>query len=228
MGAFQKFVEWGTDAKYVPLGRKCDICGSKLGFFQTGFWSINAKQLTDGVLCKHCDEKLRLLLEDCPHWVRKDMRNKAPYRGYTPAKRFRMDTHSAKQLIETSETFGAEYLSAFGTGYTSIFRANQTCVICPDSLQVGIKRAKLLKNKAVVYGFVQLGQFRQGDQVLIDQGAYALEATVLEAYVYDCEENTLDLMLRSHMGKQRLEQWQEGWLVLDTEETLSNHAAVIG
>ena len=31
MGLFQKFCEWGTDAKYVKPGKKCDLCGKKLG-----------------------------------------------------------------------------------------------------------------------------------------------------------------------------------------------------
>ena len=29
MGLFQKFCEWGTDAKYVKPGKKCDLCGKK-------------------------------------------------------------------------------------------------------------------------------------------------------------------------------------------------------
>ena len=45
MGLYQKFCEWGTDAKFVPHGKKCDICGKKLSYLDTGFWSINANGL---------------------------------------------------------------------------------------------------------------------------------------------------------------------------------------
>ena len=51
---FQKFVEWFSDCKYVPVGSRCSICGKKLNFFHTGFWSTNVQNynghLSDGVI----------------------------------------------------------------------------------------------------------------------------------------------------------------------------------
>ena len=41
-------------------------------------------------------------------------------------------------------------------------------------------------------------------------------------------ENDLEVMLKAHMGKQQLSQWQTGWLVLDDEETVTDHTTVIG
>ena len=29
---FKRFVEWGTDCTYVPMGAKCDICGKGVTF----------------------------------------------------------------------------------------------------------------------------------------------------------------------------------------------------
>ena len=97
-------------------------------------------------------------------------------------------------------------------------------------MQVGIKRAKQLNSKLVLFGFVQLGQFQKGDKVLVCDKDGSREATVLEAYVYDPDvpENDLEVMLKAHMGKQLLSQWQTGWLVLDDEETVTDHATVIG
>ena len=104
------------------------------------------------------------------------------------------------------------------------------CFIVPTSLQVGIKRAKQLENKLVLFGFVQLGQFKKGDRVLICDNDGSREAAVLEAYVYDPEvpENNLEVMLKAHMGKQELSQWQTGWLILDDEETVTDHTTVVG
>ena len=41
-------------------------------------------------------------------------------------------------------------------------------------------------------------------------------------------ENDLEVMLKAHMGKQQLSQWQTGWLVLDDEETVTDHTTVVG
>ena len=55
---FAKFVEWTTDSKYIPLGSRCSLCDKKLGFFRTGFWSINVGAMADGVLCAKCKEQI--------------------------------------------------------------------------------------------------------------------------------------------------------------------------
>ena len=47
-------VEEATESQYVPLGSKCDLCGRKLGFFATGFWSCNTRHLYDGALYSGC------------------------------------------------------------------------------------------------------------------------------------------------------------------------------
>ena len=41
-------------------------------------------------------------------------------------------------------------------------------------------------------------------------------------------ENDLEVMLKAHMGKQQLSQWQTGWLVLDDTETVTDHTTVVG
>ena len=73
-------------------------------------------------------------------------------------------------------------------------------------------------------------KFKKGDKVLICDNDGTRETTVLEAYVYDPEvpENDLEVMLKAHMGKQQLSQWQTGWLVLEDEETVTDHTTVIG
>ncbi len=228
MGAFQKFVEVATDTKYVPVGRKCDICGNKLGFFYTGFWSVNAKQLMDCVLCNDCDKKLNLLLKHRNRWIKKAVRKEKPFSLYTPAQKHLIDLNGIKQCFEFAKAFGTEYLSSFGEEYGSIFYSQEAFHLDTPPLMVGIKRSKLLNNKMVVFGYVQMGCFKQGNKVLIDLGKRVVEASVLEAYVYDCEENTLTVNLRSNMGKQRLDQWQVGWLALDTEEDLPDIVTVVG
>ena len=229
MGFMKKFVEWGTDAKYVSNGKTCDLCGKKLGFFATGFWSCNAPQYADGVLCKHCDEKIRLLLTYSPSWVKKEFRKTSPYYGYSAVTRSSMTVSDLKLLIDSADTFGREALAPFGDGFTAIFRHKESDIIAPGAFEVGVKRANLLKGKSYIFGFVQIGQFRKDTPVkILARGDRIIETKVLEAYEYDCPENTLEVELKAHMGNQCLSQWKEGWLILDTEEKIMPSYTIIG
>jgi hypothetical protein len=131
--------------------------------------------------------------------------------------------------LESPEKLGKEELAAMGSAYTSIFRMRNATFIVPTALQVGVVRAKRLNNKLVLFGFVQLGEFKKGDSVLILDGKQRRESTVLEAYVFDPDvpENDLEVMLKANMGKQCLKQWQQGWLVLDDEEKVGGSTTVI-
>lgn len=228
MGLYQKFCVWGTDAKYVPHGKKCVICGGKVGFLNTGFWSINAKWLKDGVICDRCHEKLELLAKYKNRWIPKEQKKEAPFSILANKAWSDLDVQGAKAVLEASEAFGKEELAAIGDQYTSIFRMRDACFIEPAPLQVGVVRSKRLKNKLVLFGYVQLGQFKKDDRVLLLDGESQREAAVLEAYVYDCEANDLDVMLKANMGKQRLSQWQLGWLVLDDESKVGPNLTVVG
>ena len=230
MGLYQKFCEWGTDAKFVPHGKKCDLCGKKLPYLDTGFWSVNAKRLADGVICGQCLRKLNFLADYRNSWIPKTLRITDPFRAIYSRTPHLLKVQEAQTVFEAAQTFAKEYLSTVGPDYSSCFHMRNACFIEPTALQVGIKRAKQLNSKLVLFGFVQLGQFYKGDKVLICDKDGSREATVLEAYVYDPDvpENDLEVMLKAHMGKQQLSQWQTGWLVLDDEETVTDHATVIG
>lgn len=230
MGLYQKFCEWGTDAKFVPHGKKCDLCGKKLPYLDTGFWSVNAKRLADGVICGQCLRKLNFLADYRNSWIPKALRKTDPFRAIYSRTPHLLKVQEAQTVFEAAQTFAKEYLSSVGPDYSSCFHMRNACFIEPTALQVGIKRAKQLNSKLVLFGFVQLGQFQKGDKVLVCDKDGSREATVLEAYVYDPDvpENDLEVMLKAHMGKQQLSQWQTGWLVLDDEETVTDHATVIG
>ena len=230
MGLYQKLCEWGTDAKFVPHGRKCDLCGKKLPILDTGFWSVNAKWLSDGVICEQCLRKLNFLVDYRNSWIPKTLHKTDPFRAIYSRTPHLLKVQEAQTVLEAAQTFAKEYLSTVGPEYSSCFHMRNACFIEPTPLQVGIKRAKQLNSKLVLFGFVQLGRFEKGDKVLICDNNGSREATVLEAYVYDPDvpENDLEVMLKAHMGKQQLSQWQTGWLVLDDEETVTDHTTVVG
>ena len=227
MGLIQKLVEV-TDTKFVPRGTVCGLCGKKLGFLETGFWSINAKLRADGVLCGQCDEKINLLLKYRACWIKKELRKQPPFSLYKLSNVGSMDMEATKQYLEAAEAFAKEYMATLGYQYRAVFHARDHWYLEPKATDVGIFRVDKLRGRVAVFGLMQLGSLKKGDTVLVDTGKKTLETTVLEAYVFDCQENTLEVNLRANMGKQQLDRWQEGWLILDTTEQLPKAVTVVG
>lgn len=217
---FAKFVEWATDSKYIPLGSRCSLCDKKLGFFRTGFWSINAGTLADGVLCAKCTEQVQQLLATKREWMKASALRQASWHPFNTNTWHRMPLQTAKEMIATKEAVDQRRLAAFGNDKTSLFRIEDAIRIEPTAIQVGIARAGHLKNKVVVFGTVEHGSFKKNDQVQIQQDRETTSTVILEAYVYDCEENTLDVCLRANMGKHQLTAGERGWLVLNYETFL--------
>ena len=213
---FKRFVEFATDSSYVPLGAKCDICGKKLGFFATGFWSTNTKHVEGGNLCKACDERVQTLIRDKKRWMSKRMQENAPLAGYTLGNWRTMSLQEAKQLLELKEQTDRGELAKYGESASAYLIVQVAFQIEPTAIQVGVVRAKQLHKTMVVYGRVEQGVFSKGDAVHIDSEGKLLDVKVLEAYKDD-GENPFEIHVRACMGKQRLEEDQTGWLLLDLE-----------
>ena len=88
------------------LAKKCDLCGKKLGALETGFWSINAKWLADGVICQHCHDKLQLLAEFRGKWVPRGLGNELPYKALTRKNIVTMELEGARTVMEAPEKIG--------------------------------------------------------------------------------------------------------------------------
>ena len=149
---FRKFVEWATDSRYVPLGSCCSLCGKKLGFFRTGFWSTNACKLTDGELCEKCTEKLDRLIAAMPKWLREDPLQQSSFIQYNTHNWHNLTVKNATEMIAAKDQADQETLSAFGRDKRNLFRIVEVFQIEPTALQVGVARAKRLRSKVVVFG----------------------------------------------------------------------------
>ena len=214
---FAKFVEWATDSRYIPLGSHCTLCDKKLGFFRTGFWSINAGTLADGVLCATCKEQVERLLATKREWMKASVLQKSSLNLFNTKNMHKTPLQTVKEMIAAKEAVDQECLAAFGSDKTSLFRVEDAIRIEPAAIQVGVARAKRLKNKVVVFGTVERGSFSKNSRVAIEQSTGSESTIVLEAYVYDCEENTIDVCLRANIGTHQLKAGARGWLVLNYE-----------
>ena len=182
---FAKFVEWATDSRYIPLGSHCSLCDKKLGFFRTGFWSINAGALADGVLCAKCKEQVERLLATKREWMKASALRQASWYPFNTNNWHRMPLQTAKERIAAKEEVDQRCLASFGNDKTSLFRIEDAIQIEPTAIQVGVARAKRLKNKVVVFGMVERGSFSKNDHVQIQQDRGADSTVILEAHVYD-------------------------------------------
>ena len=225
---FAKFVEWATDSRYIPLGSRCSLCDNKLGFFHTGFWSINTSKLADGVLCAKCKEQVDRLLATKREWMKASALRQASWYPFNTNNWYRMPLQTAKEMIAAKEAADQRCLASFGNDKTSLFRIEDAIRIEPTTIQVGVARAKRLKNKVVVFGTMERGSFSKNDQVQIQQDIGTDSTVILEAYVYDCEENTIDVCLRANTGKHRLTAGERGWLVLDDESCVEVGNVIVG
>lgn len=213
---FKRFVEWGTDCTYVPMGAKCDICGKKLSVFATGFWSINTKHVEGGNFCKACDEKLHTLIRDKKRWMTKAMQKDSPLAAYTMGNWRSMPLEQAKLLLDLKAQADRGVLDKYGENTSALMVVQEAFCVDPKATDVGVARAKKYRNGTVVYGRVEEGVFAKGDAVSIDNAGDLLDAKVLEAFVDD-GENTFEIHVRANMGKQRLAEDQTGWMLLDLE-----------
>ena len=141
MGLYQKICEWGTDAKFVPHGKKCDLCGKKLPYLDTGFWSVNAKWLADGVICEQCLRKLNFLVDYRSSWIPKTLRKIAPFCAIYSRTPHLLKVQEAQQVFAAVDTFAKEYLSSVGPDYSSCFHSffNRDCC-CFSSYKETIRR----------------------------------------------------------------------------------------
>lgn len=214
---FKNFVEWATDSRYVPLGSRCSLCRKKLGFFRTGFWSINASKLVDGELCEKCAEKVERLIATMHEWSTSVTQKQSSWIHFNTHNWNKLTAKNAAEMIAAKEQADREKLAFFGDDKSSLFRIIEVVQIEPTALQVSVVRAKRLRSKVVVFGMVERGTFSKNDAVQLEQQDVSVGTTILEAYAWDCEENTLEINLRANMGKQRLVEGEQGWLVLDYE-----------
>ena len=216
---FRRFVEWGMDCTYVPLGSKCDICGKKLGFFATGFWSCNTKHVEGGNLCGACNEKLRRLIEEKDRWMTREVKRTSPLAQYKLSTWRSMSAQEARQLIELKQLVDRGELDKYGADASALLYVQEAFFVDPKATDVGVMRAKRYRNGTVVYGRAEEGVFAKGDAVLVDRKGELLEAKVIEAFV-DEGDCTFELCVRANMGKQRLSKEQVGWILLDIRDEI--------
>ena len=130
-----------------------------------------------------------------------------------------MSVQEARELIELKQQVNRGELDKYGADASALLYVQEAFFVDPKATDVGVARAKHYRNGTVVYGSVEEGVFAKGDAVRIDRKGELLEAKILEAFVEE-DDCTFEMCVRANMGKQRLSEDQNGWILLDIRDEI--------
>ncbi len=190
---------------------KCPICGGEMTF-------LKSVALADGTICLSCEAMLRGKY-DIERWW--SLRPDGSERLKSRDPLLDMTIDEVREMIESAKQAQAENVAAFGGEYANLLQIGDFFNIAPKATEVGIKRAKAFKNKVVVQGMVQSGEFSKDDAVVILHGDDRVETTVLDLFRCDGVMD-FESAMKANMGKKQAAVNTNAWLVLDVESGVSN------
>ena len=196
----------------------CPLCGGKAGLF-------NSVALNDGTfVCETCAAKLRTRY---PIETREklDAFGNVVYQSNGTVKTYIYDalnelsldevrTAMAEQDAEASSaagTLGPDFGASFTVG-ERIFR------IAPKTLDVGMFRAKKLKDALVVEGVAHAGEFTKDDAVVLVHNGVRIPLTLLEAHAMGA--GGFETELRANLAR-KVTAGKSGWLIVDYDGPVS-------
>ena len=199
----------------------CPICGGELKFF-------SSRVLADGeTICENCENKVRnnygLYYKQRFFAVDRDGDGIIDNDKLDDAIRH-ATLAEVKEIIAMNEEADKAATEEYGD-FANMFTVEDSFTIAPKATDVGIKRAKLFKNKVVVQGRAAKGGFNTDDQARLLVGGSETPVQVLHAYKNTGE--SLDLEMRANLQKKGVKDGEAGWLVLDTETPVPAGSIVV-
>ncbi|MBR2783745.1 MAG: DUF4428 domain-containing protein [Firmicutes bacterium] len=201
--------------------KTCPICGGEIKFF-------SSRVLADGeTICQNCENKVRNNYG--LYYRRRKLAN--PLDQDFTIDNYALDDairHATlaevKEIIAAQEEADAAAVAEYGD-FANMFTVEDCWTIAPKAVDVGLKRAKLFKNRIVVQGRAAKGSFATGDKVLIMNGSLKTDAEVLQAYKNTGED--FDTELKANLQRKGCGSGEAGWLILDQEQLLPAGAVVV-
>lgn len=191
--------------------KPCPICGGELKFF-------SSRTLADGeTICESCENKVRnnYSLYYKARFFHADRDGDGIIDNFKLDDAIRHATLAeVKEIIAMNERADVAAAEQYGD-FVHMFTVEESCTIAPKATEVGIRRAKLLKNKVAVQGRAAKGSFQTDDPVRLLSDNRETHTRVLHAY-----KNTgqsLNQEMQANMQKKGVQNGEAGWLILDVE-----------
>lgn len=199
----------------------CPVCGKEMdgGIFG------DSMVIADGKICGKCERMLRGEY-DIKRYMERMAFTSGEFRERTEDPLKMMTVEMLRELIREKNEQKESKIEEYSGDYSSVLTADEVFVISPKPLEVGIKRAKELKNRIVVRGMVQLGDFTKGDDIIVDHKGNLTETFILD--VIPCS-GVVDFMteLKANMHKKDVAQDQNAWIIIDLENGVSKGDVIV-
>ena len=176
----------------------CPICGQPMGFF-------SKTDVSDGAICDKCVARAQSLIGN---------RLIAE-----------MSVGAVKAVIAEDDAVNEKLVAAFGGEFPNLFKAEFSHPISPKATDVGIARAKAMKDCIAVKGTVIAGSFDKGTVTVIS-GGKRTEAQLAETAPFTDGED-VDSTLSAHLYKGAVGAGKQAWLILSADSGASG-GAIIG
>lgn len=176
----------------------CPICGQPMGFF-------SKTDVSDGAICDKCVARVQSLIGN--------------------RLLSEMSVDAVKAVIAEEDAVNEKLIGAFGNEYPNLFKADFAHPISPKATDVGIARAKAMKDCVAVKGTVIAGSFDKGTVTIVSGGKQTEAALVETAPFTDGED--VDSTLSAHLYKGPVGAGKQAWLILSGDSGASG-GAIIG
>lgn len=125
-----------------------------------------------------------------------------------------MTVEEIKEMINEKKAEQTQVVEEIGGDYAAIAKVEKTFSIAPKVTDVGLKRAKALKNKIVATSYIMSGEFSRGDEVTVSLDGANITTTILD--VIECSSaSTFKTALNANFGKHKAQEGISAWIILD-------------
>ena len=209
-------LERARDPKYAE---SCAVCGEKFGKLQK-FTEIYEHMVYDAPCCQECSSKIRKLLMYRNTWVGEDEYMQTVGRSFNYKRSYCVPLEYVKKLTDLRDAVSSRTLSDVSMADGSVFAVDQVFKM-PPKPPIFILRARKVRNKMVVQGFMMKGQLKKDETVRLRIGGEVRSFKLLEVVPKRTEPFDRSQFfdeLSANVHKHALKEGGEGWMILETED----------
>lgn len=179
----------GLFEKKKKDAERCPICGKEISFF-------SGLVIADGTICDDCEKMVRGQFNIEEYYGRENWKISTS----DPLKA--MTVEELKDMINEKKAEQTQVVEEIGGDYAAIAKVEKTFGIAPKATDVGLKRAKALKNRIVATSYIMSGEFSRGDAVTVSFDGADMTTTILD--VIECSSSsTFETALNATFGKHK-------------------------
>lgn len=205
----------GKPVEVADMGipEACPVCGRPMPEYPT--------RVKDGYICEECDRLMRgNYSKKTTYTYDKDRDQERGnslknYDSHTEDELEELTVSYIRQLVEIEKDSRQEYLDEYGDQYENIFGVDEGFDYDLGAFEGGIRNAGKLKDKMVVKGCIEKGEFSDGDEVFFIQNDHKAAVKILAAV--PCTGKDFGLEISTRLGKTTISAHSYGWLVLDLD-----------